>query len=363
MLKRAGCKNIFKNRLIHHYNERRMKTRRMRRRPGARIINWRRRWGELSGNSSILRFAEWAACGQGKLTFHDRRAHRRPKMSSCPICKVLCPLCMVMWRRRFACGSHSFLVFPVLEAWSLPPPRNRILSIVLVIATHQLYLTTLVCARSHALHGCRCSSQVSPGRRPSVAVVSTSSCVASARLIRFAVRAVSARCPRLLHAPSVPSQCAVRAVSPRRPRRLSAPSLRAVRAISSRLCAVSPRCPRRLSAPSAPSLRAVSPRRLRAPSAPTLGAVSRRRLRAPSAPSPARPPRRLQRSFRAVSARPPHRLRAPSAPSPARLPRRLRVPSAPSPCAHRAVFAPSAPSVPSRPRVLRASAAPRRDVV
>ena len=166
-------------------------------------------------------------------------------------------------------------------------------------STHQLYLTTLVCARSNALHGCGCSSQVSPGRGPMVAVVSASSCAASARLIRFAVRAVSARRPRRVSARRTP-----------RPRR-------ALRAVSG--------------APSAPSPRA-------------LFAAS------------ARPPRSLRRAFRAVSARPPRALRAPSAP------RRLRAPSAPSPCAHRAVFAPSAPSVPSRPRVLRASAAPIRDV-
>ena len=159
-------------------------------------------------------------------------------------------------------------------------------------STHQLYLTTLVCARSNALHGCGCSSQVSPGRGPMVAVVSASSCAASARLIRFAVRAVSLR--------------AVRAVSPR-----------AVRPVPGAPSAPSPaRLPRRLHAPSSPpprALRAVSG----APSAP-----SPRALRAPSA----RPPRR------AVSARPPRRLRAPTAPS--SRPPRPPCPHAPAPFSH-----------------------------
>ena len=166
-------------------------------------------------------------------------------------------------------------------------------------STHQLYLTTLVCARSNALHGCGCSSQVSPGRGPMVAVVSASSCAASARLIRFAVRAVSASRPRRLSA--------------RRPRRLSARRTprprRALRAPA--------RLPRRLHAPSSSppprALRAVSG----APSAP-----SPRALRAPSA----RPPRR------AVSARPPRRLRAPTAPS--SRPPRPPCPHAPAPFSH-----------------------------
>ena len=80
-------------------------------------------------------------------------------------------------------------------------------------------------------------------------------------------------------------------------------------------------------------------------SAPSLCAPSAPCLRAPYAPSPARPPRRLRRAFRAVSTRPLRRLRAPSAQSPARLPRRLRAPSARPPRALRA-----APS----PRALRA---------
>ena len=80
-------------------------------------------------------------------------------------------------------------------------------------------------------------------------------------------------------------------------------------------------------------------------SAPSLCAPSAPCLRAPYAPSPARPPCRLRRAFRAVSTRPLRRLRAPSAQSPARLPRRLRAPSARPPRALRA-----APS----PRALRA---------
>ena len=40
-------------------------------------MSWRRRWGEGSQNTAMLRFADWA-CGQGKLTFDPQVAHASP---------------------------------------------------------------------------------------------------------------------------------------------------------------------------------------------------------------------------------------------------------------------------------------------
>ena len=90
-------------------------------------MSWRRRWGEESGsNIYILRFAELneVSCDVG-LVYRCLCCSDLPHMNI-----VLCPLRMVMWG-CCACGAHSFLVFPVLEPWSLPLPRIRISPVVL----------------------------------------------------------------------------------------------------------------------------------------------------------------------------------------------------------------------------------------
>ena len=79
---------------------------------GARIMSWRRRWGEESGsNISILRFVELNELSRDAgLVCRCLCCSDLPHMNI-----VLCPLRTVMWG-CCARGAHSFLVFPVLEA-------------------------------------------------------------------------------------------------------------------------------------------------------------------------------------------------------------------------------------------------------